>query len=41
MVEDKEAEELEACQNCAYNDEGACSCFERESIGCPYVKVGD
>lgn len=37
MKEDREAEELEACSKCAYNDEGSCSCFERASIGCPYV----
>lgn len=34
-------EQLEACQNCAYNDEGSCSCFEKKSIGCPYVEEGD
>ena len=24
------------CEVCAYNDEGSCSCFDPESIGCPY-----
>lgn len=28
---------LEACEKCAYNDEGSCSCFEPASIGCPYA----
>lgn len=31
-------EEREACEKCAYNDEGSCSCFERASIGCPYAE---
>lgn len=30
-------EELEACQNCAYNDCGSCSCYEKKSICCPYA----
>ena len=25
------------CLQCAYNDEGSCSCFEPESICCPYA----
>lgn len=29
--------ELEACRNCAYNDCGSCSCYEKKSIGCPYA----
>lgn len=29
--------ELEACRNCAYNDCGSCSCYERHSIDCPYA----
>lgn len=31
-------EELEACRNCAYNDCGSCSCYERHSIECPYAE---
>lgn len=38
VKEDYEAEKREACEKCAYNDEGSCSCFERASIGCPYVE---
>ena len=43
IIPDKEEEreieeELEACRNCAYNDCGSCSCYERHSIGCPYAK---
>lgn len=30
-------EELEACRNCAYNDCGSCSCYEKKSICCPYA----
>lgn len=30
-------EELEACRNCAYNDCGSCSSYERHSIECPYA----
>ena len=42
IIPDKEEEreieeELEACQKCAYNDCGSCSCYERHSIGCPYA----
>lgn len=29
--------ELEACQKCAYNDCGSCSCYEKKSICCPYA----
>lgn len=36
--EEREAEELEACSKCAYNDEGSCSCFDRASICCPYAE---
>lgn len=36
-VEREIEEELEACRSCAYNDCGSCSCYERHSIGCPYV----
>ena len=31
-------EELEACQNCAYNDCGSCSCYDKKSICCPYAE---
>lgn len=34
-------EELEACRNCAYNDCGSCSCYERHSIECPYSEEED
>ena len=37
--EEREAEELEACEKCAYNDEGSCSCFDRASICCPYAET--
>ena len=37
-VEREIEQELEACRNCAYNDCGSCSCYERHSIGCPYVE---
>lgn len=33
--------EREACEKCAYNNEGSCSCFERASIGCPYAEEID
>lgn len=36
--EGREAEKLEACEKCAYNDEGSCTCFEPASIGCPYAE---
>ena len=36
-IEREIEEELEACRNCAYNDCGSCSCYERHSIGCPYA----
>jgi hypothetical protein len=29
--------ELEACKNCAYNDCGSCSCYDKESICCPLL----
>lgn len=35
------SEAAEACEKCAYNDEGSCSCFEPASIGCPYAEEGD
>lgn len=43
IIPDKEEEreieeEHEACRSCAYNDCGSCSCYERHSIGCPYVE---
>ena len=28
----------EYCERCAYNDEGSCSCFDRESIDCPIAR---
>ena len=31
-------EDREACEKCAYNDEGSCSCFDRTSICCPYAE---
>lgn len=34
-------EEREACEKCAYNDEGSCSCFEKKSIGCPYAEEAE
>lgn len=42
IIPDKEEEreieeELEACRNCAYNDCGSCSCYEKKSICCPYA----
>lgn len=37
-IEREIEEELEACRDCAYNDCGSCSCYERHSIGCPYVE---
>lgn len=36
-IEREIEEELEACRNCAYNDCGSCSCFEKKSICCPYA----
>lgn len=41
MKEDREAEELEACEKCAYNDEGSCSCYDKKSICCPYAEEED
>ena len=32
-------EEREACEKCAYNDEGACFCSERSSVCCPYAEA--
>ena len=29
----------EACDKCAYNDEGACFCSERSSVCCPYAEA--
>ena len=42
IIPDKEEEreieeELEACRNCAYNDCGSCSCYDKKSICCPYA----
>lgn len=42
IIQDKEEEreieeELEACRNCAYNDCGSCSCYDKKSICCPYA----
>lgn len=42
IIPDKEEEreieeELEACRNCAYNDCGSCSCYNKKSICCPYA----
>ena len=42
IIPDKEEEreieeELEACRNCAYNDCGSCSCYEKKTICCPYA----
>ena len=34
----EEPEPLAACQDCAYFDDGSCSCFDKESICCPYVE---
>lgn len=34
----EEQEPQAACQDCAYYDEGSCSCFDKESICCPYVE---
>lgn len=34
----EEPEPLAACQDCAYYDDGSCSCFDKESICCPYVE---
>ena len=28
----------EYCDKCAYNDEGSCSCFEKDSIECPIAR---
>ena len=36
-IEREIEEELEACRNCAYNDCGSCSCYEKKSICCPYA----
>lgn len=36
-IEREIEEELEACQKCAYNDCGSCSCYEPASICCPYA----
>lgn len=36
-IEEAIEEELEACRNCAYNDCGSCSCYEKKSICCPYA----
>lgn len=36
-IEREIEEELEACQKCAYNDCGSCSCYEKKSICCPYA----
>lgn len=37
-IEREIEKELEACRNCAYNDCGSCSCYEKKSIGCPYAE---
>lgn len=37
-IEREIEEELEACRNCAYNDCGSCSCYEKKSICCPYAE---
>ena len=34
----EEPEPLAACLDCAYFDDGSCSCFEKESICCPYLE---
>lgn len=36
-VEQELEEELKACRNCAYNDCGSCSCYDKKSICCPYA----
>lgn len=36
-VEQEIEKELEACRNCAYNDCGSCSCYDKKSICCPYA----
>lgn len=36
-VEREIEEELEACRDCAYNDCGSCSCYDKKSICCPYA----
>ena len=40
-IEREIEEELEACRNCAYNDCGLCSCYERHSIECPYAPYAE
>lgn len=38
-IEREIEEELEACRNCAYNDCGSCSCYDKKSICCPYAEA--